>query len=317
LLEKVSTPRHTKAFPKICSIHSKDLEAFCENDMVMLCISCIIENDHKNHDLSSIDKAAQKEKSMLEATISNLTEFRKLLHESLEEVGVTTYSYNTKANRNIKIIEDFFLQIINSITERKELLKNKINTQLEKELDLNKKQEESIKYQIEKINDFLAMNSNSDEKSDLEILNNAKENSKIFGIINNLPKVKEDIKIYELNKTEEITYLKVMLNKLLRDSQKQETSDNSPIDYPKRDSIKLLDKILKSNEKIKPIKSNSLKCTPDLGPEKYSKPKFCTKLSPGFNLYDRKYTRPEIPRKSSVKRKESKSRSSKQIVKLL
>ena len=40
----------------LCKIHSKDIEAFCENDKTMLCVSCIIENGHKNHDLSSIEK---------------------------------------------------------------------------------------------------------------------------------------------------------------------------------------------------------------------------------------------------------------------
>ena len=40
----------------LCKVHSKDIEAFCETDRTMLCVSCIIENSHKNHDLSSIEK---------------------------------------------------------------------------------------------------------------------------------------------------------------------------------------------------------------------------------------------------------------------
>ena len=40
----------------LCQIHSKDIEAFCENDKTMLCVSCIIENGHKNHDLCSLEK---------------------------------------------------------------------------------------------------------------------------------------------------------------------------------------------------------------------------------------------------------------------
>ena len=40
----------------LCDLHSKEIEAFCDNDKTMLCVSCIIENNHKNHNLSSIDK---------------------------------------------------------------------------------------------------------------------------------------------------------------------------------------------------------------------------------------------------------------------
>ena len=43
-------------FDFLCEHHSKEIEAFCDNDKTMLCVSCIIENTHKNHIFSSIDK---------------------------------------------------------------------------------------------------------------------------------------------------------------------------------------------------------------------------------------------------------------------
>ena len=51
--ENVSSSNQNKP---LCKIHSKDIEAFCETDRTMLCVNCIIENSHKNHDLSSIEK---------------------------------------------------------------------------------------------------------------------------------------------------------------------------------------------------------------------------------------------------------------------
>lgn len=39
-----------------CKIHNKEIEIFCETDKLVLCVTCIVDNDHKNHDLSSIDK---------------------------------------------------------------------------------------------------------------------------------------------------------------------------------------------------------------------------------------------------------------------
>jgi tripartite motif-containing protein 43/48/49/64/77 len=40
----------------MCAVHSKEIEAFCDDDKSMLCVNCIIENTHKNHNFSSIDK---------------------------------------------------------------------------------------------------------------------------------------------------------------------------------------------------------------------------------------------------------------------
>jgi len=44
----------------ICSDHGKKLEAFCEKDNNLLCIDCILSEKHKNHEIVSIVKAAEK-----------------------------------------------------------------------------------------------------------------------------------------------------------------------------------------------------------------------------------------------------------------
>lgn len=37
-----------------CILHSKKLEAFCEKDASLLCIDCILSDQHKGHDIFSI-----------------------------------------------------------------------------------------------------------------------------------------------------------------------------------------------------------------------------------------------------------------------
>jgi hypothetical protein len=307
--------------PTLCGVHSKDLEAFCENDKVMLCISCIIENDHKNHDLSSIDKAAQKEKTVIQSTINNLSEIKKQVADGLNDVSNISNLITIKANKNVKAVEDFFQQIIGSLLDRKELLKGKITTLLEKETDAIKKLEDYITYQLDKIDEFINLNDKIDEKSDLEILYCAKENNNVLNqMLADFPKIKkeDEIKFYELNKTEEITYLNVMLNKLLLREGSSPKRETDGYETNKRQSVDRrvleLGKITK-----KPVKSNSLKCTPDIGVEKYMKPKLSNKMvSPVNALSDKKLiSRPEIPRdRFAVKRRESKSRSSKLIVRI-
>ena len=54
ILENREKKDHQKHI--LCSVHSKEIEAFCDDDKSMLCVNCIIENSHKNHNFSSIDK---------------------------------------------------------------------------------------------------------------------------------------------------------------------------------------------------------------------------------------------------------------------
>lgn len=41
----------------LCLIHEKQIEAFCQEDNELVCISCILSNEHKGHTLHSIEKA--------------------------------------------------------------------------------------------------------------------------------------------------------------------------------------------------------------------------------------------------------------------
>lgn len=45
-----------------CEAHSKKLEAFCDNDKKMICIECILLENHRNHDIIGLDKAVAQER---------------------------------------------------------------------------------------------------------------------------------------------------------------------------------------------------------------------------------------------------------------
>ena len=39
-----------------CRQHNKNIEAYCMNDLELLCVNCIIEGNHKAHEIHEIDK---------------------------------------------------------------------------------------------------------------------------------------------------------------------------------------------------------------------------------------------------------------------
>ena len=47
---------------KKCKIHNnKRLEAFCETCKILVCIECILDSKHKNHEMSAMDKAQKSQ----------------------------------------------------------------------------------------------------------------------------------------------------------------------------------------------------------------------------------------------------------------
>ena len=53
----------------MCNAHNKKLEAFCDNDKKILCIDCILNENHKSHEIISLVKACTLEKVTLEESL--------------------------------------------------------------------------------------------------------------------------------------------------------------------------------------------------------------------------------------------------------
>ena len=64
-----STFSQQNANISLCDSHNKKLEAFCEVDKKLLCIDCILNENHKNHEILSLEKACQKEKYVFEMSL--------------------------------------------------------------------------------------------------------------------------------------------------------------------------------------------------------------------------------------------------------
>ena len=49
-----------KSEDDICTVHKKSLEAFCETEQCLLCVNCILLNDHKSHKVLPITDSSNK-----------------------------------------------------------------------------------------------------------------------------------------------------------------------------------------------------------------------------------------------------------------
>lgn len=65
----------------MCEAHDKKIEAFCDLDKKLLCIDCILNENHKSHEILSLEKASAKEKHVFEMQLrSAITKETEVQH---------------------------------------------------------------------------------------------------------------------------------------------------------------------------------------------------------------------------------------------
>ncbi|XP_068121834.1 E3 ubiquitin-protein ligase TRIM39-like [Hyperolius riggenbachi] len=72
-----------------CSVHKKILEYYCTEDAACICMSCVLDEDHRGHQVEKVDKALEKKKNKLRNDLQKLmseTEEAEQKVQSLEEL---------------------------------------------------------------------------------------------------------------------------------------------------------------------------------------------------------------------------------------
>ncbi|CAG9313320.1 unnamed protein product [Blepharisma stoltei] len=154
-----------KTSQNVCAKHNKDIEAFCYTDKKLLCVSCILEDGHKSHEMTTINKAAAKQREKLEILNASISQIEGNLNDEQDELEKRTSSINTTHD---KLIEEFsglyqavreaidsrekeIVQriketadsLMNDINERKNLHKEMIRSIKKYKNELNKAEEEN------------------------------------------------------------------------------------------------------------------------------------------------------------------------------
>ena len=65
-----------------CTIHKKTLEAYCLEDTEVLCVVCVVENQHTSHRLMPIDAAADREREWLRGVLAQSETMERMVEKS-------------------------------------------------------------------------------------------------------------------------------------------------------------------------------------------------------------------------------------------
>eukprot|EP00826_Nyctotherus_ovalis_P057938 TRINITY_DN7939_c0_g1_i10.p1 TRINITY_DN7939_c0_g1~~TRINITY_DN7939_c0_g1_i10.p1 ORF type:complete len:346 (+),score=60.65 TRINITY_DN7939_c0_g1_i10:161-1198(+) len=195
-----------------CNAHRKKVEAFCFDDLALLCIDCILVDGHKAHDISSIPQAYDKERERLEKSFEAASKLETTLLTNLENLEAFKHELHLKADEKRDAITSIFREIISTINERENFLKQNIANILEKEESNLHKLEKSIQDHLDHIKSFKESIVDMQSESSCKLLSKAKARKELIAKANAAaPSVSLNVSFGEVKRENELGVLWKML----------------------------------------------------------------------------------------------------------
>ncbi|XP_044153223.1 E3 ubiquitin-protein ligase TRIM39-like [Bufo gargarizans] len=119
--EHVLSEPTTNPGSRKCSVHKKILEYFCLSDAKCICTTCIVDGDHKGHQVISMPEASERKKEELRNVLEQLFVKREKIEKRVQSLPENTREVQGKAL---------------SITERSTVLFKDLRRQLD-DLEIN------------------------------------------------------------------------------------------------------------------------------------------------------------------------------------
>ncbi|OMJ73023.1 hypothetical protein SteCoe_28379 [Stentor coeruleus] len=156
-----------------CDIHNKNIEAYCNTDKKVLCVSCILDDGHKSHDITSIAKASLRQKDVLNAYSGSVIMNETLIQK--EEQELESLSKSIKESYE-KIQEDLHLMydsIKEAMVQREAENNEKLKLILQSELSNIENRHNSNQKQLCIIQSYKDELLRNEVENDLEIMSKA------------------------------------------------------------------------------------------------------------------------------------------------
>jgi hypothetical protein len=196
-----------------CQAHLKKLEAFCEDDRVLLCIDCILLDGHKNHDISPIPQSSEKERNKLQESYQSACNLEEKLTLLSSEISNFRADLTEKANQHREKITTMFRDITNVIHERESTLKQNVSSILEKQEDVLKENMVQIHDQLKSIEVFKSEVKQMLNENDCTLLRASKERQVKSELANQeAPEVCFAVSFPEIKKENELSAIWKTLN---------------------------------------------------------------------------------------------------------
>ncbi len=210
------------------SSHYKKVEAYCMMCRQVLCIDCILNDGHKNHEINSIEKAAGIEKSLFFDFLKRSIEIEDRIKTQSIDIENHFIMIRNQANKNKEWITSIFNNVRKLINARESELKGKITSVLKEEEEYLDEKKDKMSQQLLTINDFKKKARIMDSESDLKLLQNSEiiydisqkalEKQSPIVLKDPFVNVKEDIELMHICRMIDPSYNTTLNNKMLKNN---------------------------------------------------------------------------------------------------
>ena len=248
----------------LCSSHYKKIEAYCMLWRQVLCIDCILNDGHKNHEINSIEKAAGIEKTLFFDFLKRSVEIEDRIKTQSIDIENHFIMIRNQANKNKEWITSIFNNVRKLINARESELKSKIVSVLKEEEDYLEERKGKMGQQLLTINEFKKKARLMDSESDIKLLQNSEtlydisqkalEKQSPVVLKDPFVNVKEDIELMHIWKLIDPSYNTLVNNKVLKNN-KYSSGGYKPQNGRTRSKDGRVD-ALKSNNLLKKSSNN-------------------------------------------------------------
>jgi zinc-RING finger domain/B-box zinc finger len=160
--------KQEKVLKNNCAKHNKPIEAYCCNDKILTCITCLLEDGHKSHELASVPKAAKKQKELLKNYSASALQNKEFISKEIKDIKEKQNSVISTYN---KLQQDFTMlfEVIRKILVEKEAqIQEKIKKTLDEEVSKISLKNQELEKFLENIENFRLELEISDKENDID-----------------------------------------------------------------------------------------------------------------------------------------------------
>lgn len=136
----------------------------------MLCIDCILNDGHKNHEINSIEKASGIEKNLFYDYLKNSMEIEDKIKAQNLNIDNHFLMVRNQANKNRDTLSKLFNNVREMVNQRENELKVKIGSVLDNEETYLNEKKEKLNNQLMTINEFKKQSRIIDSNVDITVL---------------------------------------------------------------------------------------------------------------------------------------------------
>lgn len=141
----------------------------------VLCIDCILNDGHKNHEINSIEKASGIEKNLFYDFLKRSMEIEDRIKAQNLDIDNHFLMVRNQANKNRDALSKIFNNVRTLINQRENELKSKIASVLDDEETYLNEKKEKLNDQLITINDFKKKSRIIDSNSEIKVLQHSQE----------------------------------------------------------------------------------------------------------------------------------------------